>query len=102
MKYPVYIKNSVYGNTLTCTIYGSKEEKQKIEILTNTDSVSEAPIKKVDDPTLPKGEEKQLESGRNGYTVSTIQILFGYQPVFPVSSDSQNDCIGYAYSDTST
>ena len=51
MKYPVYIKNSVYGNTLTCTIYGSKEEKQKIEILTNTDSVSEAPIKKVDDPT---------------------------------------------------
>mgnify|MGYP006922412640 CR=1 FL=1 len=30
------LKNSVYGNTLTCTIYGSKEEKQKIEILTNT------------------------------------------------------------------
>ena len=30
-------------------------------MLTNTDSVSEAPIKKVDDPTLPKGEEKQLE-----------------------------------------
>ena len=74
LKYPVYIKNSVYGNTLTCTIYGSKEEKQKIEILTNTDSVSEAPIKKVDDPTLPKGEEKQLESGRNGYTVSTYRI----------------------------
>ena len=46
LKYPVYIKNSVYGNTLTCTIYGSNEDKQKIEILTNTDSVSEAPIKK--------------------------------------------------------
>ena len=74
LKYPVYIKNSVYGNTLTCTIYGSKEEKKKIEILTSTDSVSEAPIKKVDDPTLPKGEEKQLESGRNGYTVSTYRI----------------------------
>ena len=74
LKYPVYIKNSVYGNTLTCTIYGSSEDKQKIEILTNTDSVSEAPIKKVDDPTLPKGEEKQLESGRNGYTVSTYRI----------------------------
>ena len=74
LKYPVYIKNSVYGNTLTCTIYGSNEDKQKIEILTNTDSVSEAPIKKVDDPTLPKGEEKQLESGRNGYTVSTYRI----------------------------
>lgn len=74
LKYPVYIKNSVYGNTLTCTIYGSSEDKQKIEIFTNTDSVSEAPIKKVDDPTLPKGEEKRLESGRNGYTVSTYRI----------------------------
>ena len=74
LKYPVYIKNSVYGNTLTCTIYGSNEDKQKIEILTNTDSVSEAPIKKVDDPTLPKGEEKQLEAGRKGYTVSTYRI----------------------------
>lgn len=74
LKYPVYIKNSVYGNTLTCTIYGSSEDKQKIEISTNIDSVSEAPIKKVDDPTLLKGEEKKLESGRNGYTVSTYRI----------------------------
>jgi len=74
LKYPVYIKNSVYGNTLTCTIYGSSEDKQKIEIVTNTDNVSEAPIKKVDDPTLPKGEEKKLESGRNGYTVSTYRV----------------------------
>lgn len=74
LKYPVYIKNSVYGNILTCTIYGSSEDKQKIEIVTNTDSVSEAPIKKVDDPTLPKGEEKKLEAGRNGYTVSTYRV----------------------------
>ena len=74
LSYPVYVKNSVYGNNVTCTIYGSSKDKQKIEILTNTDSVSEAPIKKVDDPTLPKGEEKKLESGRNGYTVSTYRI----------------------------
>ncbi|WP_296644794.1 VanW family protein [Romboutsia sp. 13368] len=74
LEYPVYIKNSVYGNTLTCTIYGSKEDKQNIEIVTNTDNVSEAPIKKVDDPTLPKGEEKRLESGRYGYTVSTYRV----------------------------
>ena len=74
LNYPVYIKNSVYGNTLTCTIYGSKEDKQKIEILTNIDSVSEAPVKKVDDPTLLKGKEKILESGRKGYTVSTYRV----------------------------
>ena len=75
LKYPVYIKNSVYGNTLTCTIYGSNEDKQKIEILTNTDSVSEAPIKKVDDPTLPKGEEKQLEAGRKDILYLHIEYI---------------------------
>lgn len=74
LNYPVYIKNSVYGNTLTCTIYGSKKDKLNIDIITNIDNVSKAPIKKVDDPTLPKGEEKQLESGRDGYTVSTYRI----------------------------
>ena len=74
LQYPVYIKNSVYGNTLTCSIYGSEEDKQNIEIITNTDNISEAPIKKVDDPTLPKGEEKRLESGRDGYTVSTYRV----------------------------
>ena len=74
LEYPVYIKNSVYGNTLTCSIYGSYENKQNIDIVTNTDNVSEAPVKKVNDPTLPKGEEKQLESGRKGYTVSTYRV----------------------------
>ena len=30
------------------------------------------------------------------------KFSLGINQIFPVSSDSQNDCIGYAYSDTST
>ncbi len=71
---PIYIKNYVYGNTVTCQIYGSSKDKQNIQISTSTDGVSEAPVKKVDDPTILKGEEKVLEKGRNGYTVSTYRI----------------------------
>lgn len=74
LKYPIYLKNYVSGNTVTCQIYGSSKDKQKIEIETNIDGVSVAPTKKIDDPTMPKGKEKQLESGRNGYTVSTYRL----------------------------
>lgn len=72
--HPVYIKNYVSGNYVTCQIYGSSKNKQNIQISTSLDGVSTAPIKKVEDPTLPKGEEKELESGRNAYTVSTYRI----------------------------
>ena len=68
-KQPVYVKNYVSGNTIVCQIYGSSKDIQNIEIVTNTDQVSIAPTKKVDDTSLPKGKEKTLEAGRNGYTV---------------------------------
>lgn len=74
LEHPIYIKNYVSGNTVTCQIYGSSKDKQNIQISTSIDGVSEAPTKKVEDPTILKGEEKQLEKGRNGYTVSTYRI----------------------------
>ncbi|WP_373601568.1 VanW family protein [Paraclostridium bifermentans] len=74
LKYPIYIKNTVNGNTVTCQIYGSSKDKKDIEILTSTDEVSVAPIKKVDDPSLENGKEKVLEKGRDGYIVSTYRI----------------------------
>ncbi|MGL5348387.1 MAG: VanW family protein [Peptostreptococcaceae bacterium] len=73
-EYPVYVKNYVSGNYVTCQIYGSSKNKQNIQISTSLDGVSSAPIKKVEDPTLPKGEEKELEKGRDAYTVSTFRI----------------------------
>lgn len=74
LSYPIYVNNYVSGNTVTCQIYGSSKDKQKIEIVTSTDGVSAAPTKKVDDPTLPHGQEKVLEKGRDGYTVSTYRV----------------------------
>lgn len=74
LEHPIYIKNYVSGNTVTCQIYGSSKDKQNIQISTSIDGVSEAPVKKVEDPTILKGEEKELEKGRNAYTVSTYRI----------------------------
>ncbi|HSQ88249.1 VanW family protein [Romboutsia sp.] len=74
LKYPVYLKNYVSGNVVTCQIYGSSKDKQNIQISTSTDGVSVAPVKKVEDPTIPKGQEKELEAGRNGYKVSTYRL----------------------------
>jgi vancomycin resistance protein YoaR len=74
LEYPIYIKNSVNGNIVTCNIYGSSKDKKNINILTNTDQVSVAPIKKVDDPTLERGKDKVLEKGRDGYVVSTYRV----------------------------
>lgn len=74
LNHPIYVRNYVSGNTVTCQIYGSSKDKKNIKISTSVDNVSVAPIKKVDDPTLTKGEEKELEKGRNGYTVSTYRV----------------------------
>lgn len=74
LEHPIYIKNYVSGNTVTCQIYGSSKDKKNIQISTSVDGVSQAPTKKVEDPTILKGEEKILEKGRNAYTVSTYRI----------------------------
>ncbi|MGL5695238.1 MAG: VanW family protein, partial [Peptostreptococcaceae bacterium] len=71
---PIYLKSYVTGSTIVTEIYGSSKDKQNIEIQTNTDGVSSAPIKKVDDPTIEKGKEKILEKGRDAYTVSTYRV----------------------------
>lgn len=73
-KSPVYVRNYVSGNIVTCQIFGSSKDKQNIEIVTNIEGSSQAPVKKVDDPTLPKGKEQVLERGRNSYTVSTYRV----------------------------
>jgi vancomycin resistance protein YoaR len=73
LTYPIYIKNYVSGNTVTCQVYGSSKDKQNIEISTTTDKVEATPTKTVNDNTLPKGQTKVISSGRKGYTVSTYR-----------------------------
>ena len=74
LEHPIYLKNYVSGGTIVCQVYGASSDKKKIDITTSIDQRLEAPIKKVDDASLPKGEEKVLEKARDGYTVSTYRI----------------------------
>lgn len=75
LKHPVYIKNYVSGNQIVCNIYGSAEDKQNITISTKLDGVSQTTMKRVNDPTMPKGKEKVDKSGRNAYSVSTYRTF---------------------------
>jgi len=72
--YPIYIKNTVSGNKVICQIYGAKEYKRKIEIVTSTDKVVPSSVKKVNDKNLEQGTEKVTQKGRNAYYVSTYRI----------------------------
>lgn len=73
---PVYIKNYYYNGIVTCQVYGNDKDKKNIKISTTIDKVTKAPTKEEKDPTLPKGEEKILERGRDSYTVSTYRIYY--------------------------
>ncbi|MCC0784668.1 VanW family protein [Clostridioides sp. ES-S-0108-01] len=75
LKHPIYIKNYVSGNQIVCNIYGSAEDKQNITISTKLDGVSQNTMKRVNDPTMPKGKEKVDKSGRNAYSVSTYRTF---------------------------
>ena len=75
LKHPVYIKNYVSGNQIVCNIYGSAEDKQNITISTKLDGVSQTTMKRVNDPTMPKGKEKVDKSGRNAYSVATYRTF---------------------------
>lgn len=75
LKHPIYIKNYVSGNQIVCNIYGSAEDKQNITISTKLDGVSQTTMKRVNDPSMPKGKEKVDKSGRNAYSVSTYRTF---------------------------
>jgi vancomycin resistance protein YoaR len=73
-KHPIYIKNTVYGNTVLSQIYGAKADKSNIEIVTTTDKVVASSVKKVNDSNLEVGKEKVTQKGRDAYSVSTYRV----------------------------
>lgn len=73
---PVYIQNNYSNGVVTCRIYGYNNNKQNIEILTNTDKITSAPVKKEKDATMQKGKEKIIQAGRDAYTVSTYRVYY--------------------------
>lgn len=73
-KHPIYIKNTVYGNTVLSQIYGAKADNANIEIVTTTDKVVASSVKKVNDSNLEIGKEKVTQKGRDAYSVSTYRV----------------------------
>ena len=71
---PVFIYNEVCENKIISTIYGAKQDKKDIEIL--TEIIEELPnkvqIKNSDE--LCKGEKKVFQKGREGYKVNTFRF----------------------------
>ncbi len=73
--YPVKILSSAEDGVMYMAILGYKEDKSKsVSFETVTIGHTEAPEKKVDDPTLPLGEEKVESEGTSGYIVDTYKI----------------------------
>ncbi|GAE89269.1 VanW family protein [Acetivibrio straminisolvens] len=74
--WPVKIVSNVKNNTISFTIYGTKEEPGKtIEIKHVQVGSKPSPVKYIDDPNLEEGQTVVVQSGYTGYTVDTYKIV---------------------------
>ena len=71
---PILIHNSVEGNKIISTIYGSEEDKKEIDI--RIDIVKTIPQKTVvkESDKLCEGKTEVSEKGREGYEVNTYRL----------------------------
>lgn len=77
--FPVYIKATTDKNSVTVKIYGDTSKNEKIEIYSKVVDRTEKTIKYVDDPTLPKGQEKVKENGRDEIIAETYKVINGVE-----------------------
>ncbi len=74
--YPIKITCTAEGGKMYVGINGYKEDKDvTISFETVTIGHTPPPERKVDDPTLPKGEEKVEKEGTSGYIVDTYKVI---------------------------
>lgn len=74
--YPIKIVCTANGGKMYAAVYGYKEDKsESVSFETVTIGHTNPPERKVDDPTLPKGEEKVEKPGSSGYVVDTYKII---------------------------
>jgi len=60
---------------LAVGIVGRKSMQQKVEIVTANRRVIQPEVKKIPDPTLPKGKTKIEKPGAPGFEVTTIRSV---------------------------
>lgn len=75
-KNPVFIKNYYRNGKVVCQIFGVESDKKDIEISTTVNSTIQYETVKQLDASLAEGITKPLESGRNGYSVTTYRIFY--------------------------
>lgn len=61
---------------LTFRILGRKDPTERVEITQVITAVIEHPVTYVDDPTLPRGEEKEVEKGGKGFRAITRRVVY--------------------------
>lgn len=71
---PILIHNEVKGDRIISTIYGNKEDKKNIEIVTYTTKILSNKIQNKNSSKLYIGEHKIFQKGRVGYKVNTFRI----------------------------
>jgi len=81
--YPVKIVCSAENGEMYTAIHGHKEDESlQVSFETATIGHTAPPERKIDDPTLPLGEEKVEEEGSSGYVVDTYKVITrdGHEP----------------------
>ncbi len=74
--YPIKIVATADEGKMYTAIFGYKEDKtEEVSFETVTIGHTAPPEKKVDDPTLPLGEEKVESEGTSGYVVDTYKVI---------------------------
>lgn len=71
---PVLIYNKVYEDRIVSTIYGSKDDKKDIDIVTEVVEVLPKNTKYIDSDELYIGQKEIKQKGRVGYKVNTFRI----------------------------
>ena len=71
---PILISNKIYDNKIVSTIYGSKEYKKDIEVITEIKSTLPNKVKMTNDDKLYKGEKSIEQRGQVGYKVYTFRV----------------------------
>lgn len=75
--FPIVIKTYTGSSSVTVSIYGNIESVPNIEITSAVVSKKVREVKYVEDPTLPKGEEKIKTKGRDEVRSETYVIVDG-------------------------
>ncbi len=89
-KTPVFIYNQVIGNKIICTIYGSKEDNQDIDVITKITDVFDNTVIRRNSEKYNLGVRTIEQEGRKGYKVKTYRV---YKNAF----GNKTECVSESY-----